>query len=77
VTSNYHPEPYWNDVAKRIAARPGSKLLAGDDEPYYQYKRQQFLKLLHALPFRNKTVLEQAVDRVATCWRLTSSSRRH
>lgn len=58
ASATYHPEPYWNDVAKRIAARTDSKIIAGDDEPYYQYKRRQFLKLLHNIPFTDKTVLE-------------------
>lgn len=56
--ASYYPEPYWNDVAKRIAARTNARVIAGDDEPYYQYKRQQFLKLLHVIPFADKTVLE-------------------
>ncbi len=58
VPSNYHPEPYWNDVAKRIATRSSSKEIAGDNEPYYRYKRQQFLKLLHNISFTDKAVLE-------------------
>lgn len=58
ASTTYHPEPYWNDVAKRIAERTNSKIIAGDDEPYYQYKRNQFLKLLHAISFADKTVLE-------------------
>jgi ubiquinone/menaquinone biosynthesis C-methylase UbiE len=56
--TNYHPESYWNEVAKRMAGRNGSKLIAGDDEPYYRYKRKQFLKLLHRIPFAGKVVLE-------------------
>lgn len=58
AVNNYHPEPYWNDVAKRIAKRTDAKYIAGDNEPYYRYKRNRFLKLLHAIPFTNKTVLE-------------------
>ena len=44
--SEYHPEPYWSDVAKRIKARKGKNVIAGDDEPYYRYKRERFLDLL-------------------------------
>jgi ubiquinone/menaquinone biosynthesis C-methylase UbiE len=54
----YHPETYWNDVAKRIAARQEEKRIAGDDEPYYRYKRNKFLSLLCRIDFKNKTVLE-------------------
>lgn len=56
--ASYHPEPYWNNVAARIAARSGFNIIAGDDEPYYRYKRKRFLKLLHAISFAGKTVLE-------------------
>ncbi len=56
--SQYHPEPYWSDVAKRIKSRKGKNVIAGDDEPYYRYKRQQFLNLLNEIDFSGKTVLE-------------------
>lgn len=56
--SNYHPEPYWSDVAKRIEERGGQNVIAGDDEPYYRYKRQEFLRLLHSVDFSGKSVLE-------------------
>lgn len=56
--SNYHPEPYWSDVAKRIDTRKGQNLIAGDDEPYYRYKRKQFLNLLLEVDFSNQSVLE-------------------
>ena len=56
--SEYHPEPYWSDVAKRIKARKGKNVIAGDDEPYYRYKRERFLSLLNEVDFKGKTVLE-------------------
>jgi SAM-dependent methyltransferase len=56
--SHYHPEPYWSDVAKRIKARKGKNVIAGDDEPYYRYKRERFLSLLNEVDFKGKTVLE-------------------
>ena len=56
--SEYHPEPYWSDVAKRIKARKGKNVIAGDDEPYYRYKRERFLDLLNEVDFKGKTVLE-------------------
>jgi len=54
----YHPEPYWSDVAKRIKSRKGKNVIAGDDEPYYRYKRKEFLKLLKEVDFKGKNVLE-------------------
>jgi SAM-dependent methyltransferase len=56
--SEYHPEPYWSDVAKRIKARKGKNVIAGDDEPYYRYKRERFLSLFHEVDFSGKKVLE-------------------
>lgn len=54
----YDPEQYWSEVGARIRARGANNVIAGDDEPYYRYKRRQFLKLLHSIDFYNKTVLE-------------------
>lgn len=54
----YHPEPYWNEVAKRISRREEEKIIAGDDEPYYRYKREKFLKLFDKIDFQDKIVLE-------------------
>ncbi len=56
--SQYHPEPYWSEVAKRIKARKGKNVIAGDDEPYYRYKRDRFLALFREVDFKGKTVLE-------------------
>jgi len=54
----YHPEPYWSEVAERISNRNEIKIIAGDDEPYYRYKRSKFLKMLDSLDFHRKRVLE-------------------
>jgi len=56
--TNYHPEPYWSKVAERINSRAGKNVIAGDDEPYYRYKRKRFLELLHSIDFEGKKVLE-------------------
>ena len=56
--SNYHPEPYWSEVADRIKSRGGRNIIAGDDEPYYRYKRERFLSLLKEIDFEGKSVLE-------------------
>jgi len=60
MTENqYHPETYWTEVGRRIEEREnGKNLIAGDDEPYYRYKRKMFLKLLRDVPFVSQSVLE-------------------
>ena len=55
---DYHPEDYWSEVGKRIAERETGNVIAGDDEPYYRYKRNRFLEMFHAIPFKGKSVLE-------------------
>ena len=57
-TADYHPEPYWGEVAKRVASRAGANVIAGDDEPYYVYKREQTLRSLLELDFDDRRVLE-------------------
>ncbi len=55
----YHPEKYWSEVGQRIEKRDNAEnVIAGDDEPYYRYKRKEFIKLLNEVEFRNKSVLE-------------------
>jgi ubiquinone/menaquinone biosynthesis C-methylase UbiE len=57
--SSYHPESYWTEVGSRIKAREnGKNVIAGDDEPYYRYKRKKFLELLNEVHFEGKRVLE-------------------
>jgi ubiquinone/menaquinone biosynthesis C-methylase UbiE len=58
MSDSYHPEPYWSDVAKRIRARSGNNIVAGDDEPYYRYKRERFLSMLRSVDVTGKSVLE-------------------
>lgn len=58
MSKNYHPEAYWSDVAKRISDREEHNVIAGDDEPYYRYKRKRFLELLTEVDFKGKSVLE-------------------
>ncbi|HEX2630295.1 MAG TPA: class I SAM-dependent methyltransferase [Chitinophagaceae bacterium] len=54
----YDPQHYWDDVAQHIGSRDDNNIIAGDDEPYYRYKRKMFLKLLDRIDFTNKKVLE-------------------
>ena len=58
MKDSYNPEAYWDKVASEIASRSDLKIIAGDDEPYYRYKRRRFLNLLDSVDFRDKTVLE-------------------
>ena len=56
--TDYDPEIYWSRVAQEIEKR-GDNYVAGDDNPYYRYKRRKFLKeFLDAIDFQSKTVLE-------------------
>lgn len=56
--NNYNPEKYWDEVAKQIDSRQDLKLIAGDNEPYYRYKRKKLLELFDTISFANKKVLE-------------------
>ncbi|GAA4328199.1 class I SAM-dependent methyltransferase [Flaviaesturariibacter amylovorans] len=58
MNSPYQPEAYWNEVAGQIAGRSDVRVIAGDDEPYYRYKRRRFLELLDTLDFSDRSVLE-------------------
>jgi ubiquinone/menaquinone biosynthesis C-methylase UbiE len=57
-TRAYHPEEYWSDVAKKIDKRQGHNVLAGDDSPFYRYKREQFLKMLGEVDLQGKNIME-------------------
>jgi len=49
----------WSEVGQRIEERDnGENVVAGDDEPYYRYKRKEFLKLLNEVEFGGKSILE-------------------
>lgn len=54
----YHPEEYWSDVAKKIGSRDGHNVLAGDDSPFYRYKREKFLDLLGDTDIAGKSIME-------------------
>ena len=55
---DYEPEKYWDKVAENVSIRDDLKIIAGDDEPYYRYKRRLFLKLFGTINFEHKKVLE-------------------
>lgn len=54
----YQPEAYWTEVGAQIEQRADGNVIAGDDEPFYHYKRQRFLEMLDSLDFTDKKVLE-------------------
>lgn|SRR5574341_91431 len=57
--SDYQPETYWSRVAEEIKRRGPENYVAGDDEPFYRYKRQKFLtRFLDKIDVESKTVLE-------------------
>ena len=59
MNETYEPEKYWTEVGERIERREqGPDVIAGDDEPYYRYKRECFLKLLREIYFEGLAVLE-------------------
>ncbi|MGZ5221305.1 MAG: class I SAM-dependent methyltransferase [Chitinophagaceae bacterium] len=58
MTQSYNPEAYWDNVAENIQSREDLRIIAGDDEPYYRYKRRRFLELLNTIDFSGKTILE-------------------
>ncbi len=58
MEKKYHPEEYWTEVGQKIDSRVGANVIAGDDEPFYRYKRIEFLKLLNQFDFSNLSCLE-------------------
>lgn len=54
----YNPETYWNGVAQKVKSRGNANVIAGDDEPFYRYKRRKFLGLMNSISFTGKRVLE-------------------
>ena len=57
-TDSYNPETYWSEVGARIQERGDGNVVAGDDTPYYRYKRKRFLQMLHSAAFTDKIVME-------------------
>lgn len=56
--TKYNPENYWSAVGQEIQKR-GENYIAGDDNPFYIYKRRKFLKkFLDTCDFESKVVLE-------------------
>jgi SAM-dependent methyltransferase len=57
--SSSNPEPYWSRVAIDIRKRGPDNYVAGDDNPFYRYKRRKFLaRFLGSIDFDSKVVLE-------------------
>jgi SAM-dependent methyltransferase len=58
--ARYNAAEHWSDVATKAGGRGGrGRLVAGDDAPYYRYKRRLFLqKFLSQIPTEDKSILE-------------------
>ena len=57
--TDYDVESYWSRVAREIANRGPGNLVAGDDNPFFRYKRKKFVKrFLQTIDFSSKVVLE-------------------
>lgn len=55
----YDIEDYWSKVGKEIEERGEGNVIAGDDEPFYVYKRKKFLETQFSeVDFKNKVVAE-------------------
>jgi SAM-dependent methyltransferase len=55
----YNPETYWSRVGQEIEKRAGDNVVAGDDNPYYSYKRSKFMsQFLDTIDFQSKTIME-------------------
>lgn len=55
---SYNVSQYWEEVAQRIKSREAGNVIAGDDEPYYVYKRKLSQDILRTFDIKDKTILE-------------------
>ena len=59
TVAEYDVESYWSRVATEIMQRGHESVVAGDDNPFFNYKRKKFLKkFLQTLDFDSKVILE-------------------
>ena len=56
--AGYDREAYWDKVAEEISSRNDLKIIAGDDEPYYRYKRKLFYS--YSIPL---------IAAISQCWK--------
>jgi SAM-dependent methyltransferase len=58
-TVSYDPETYWSRVGRAIESRTEESFVAGDDNAYYKYKRQKFVRrFLNTIDVQATNVLE-------------------
>ena len=63
----YNVRDYWTNVAENIARRPGDKLVAGLETPFYAYKREKFVAtFLGSIPAEGRTSSSSAAARGGT-----------
>ena len=75
---SYDIESYWSRVAGEIRKRGAGNYVAGDDDPYYRYKRAKFLRLfLATLDVAGRRVLDSGADQGAICESSSAADRRH
>lgn len=55
---SYNVNQYWEEVAQRIKSREAGNVIAGDDEPYYEYKRKLSLNILKKFNIKDKVIFE-------------------
>lgn len=55
---SYNVHQYWEEVAQRINSREPGNVIAGDDEPYYEYKRNLSLEVLKSFHVIDKSIFE-------------------
>jgi SAM-dependent methyltransferase len=57
--TSYNPERYWGDVARHISSRGEANVLAGDDAPFFRYRRGKFVaEFLSHMDVTGRDVLE-------------------
>lgn len=57
--NDYNPREYWSHVADEIAERSAGNVIAGDDTPFYEYKRDAVIaRFLRRMPVAGANVLE-------------------
>jgi SAM-dependent methyltransferase len=77
-TMAYNAEAYWSHVGQEIQKRFGDNVIAGDDNPYFAYKRSKFLRrFLDTIDFQSKTIMEIGCGPGGNLRHIATSHRPH
>jgi SAM-dependent methyltransferase len=77
-TREYQPREFWSDVAQEIRQRPTDSEMAGDDTPFYRYKRGRFLiEFLDSMPVQGQRLLEVGCGPGGNLRRIAQAEPRH